>query len=50
MHEPHLLQLIRLPAVLSDLSTGPSEGANVPHLDHGGNEIRVEGARACAVG
>ena len=37
-------QLVDPPAILPDLSLGPSQGTDVTHIDHGGGEIRGERA------
>ena len=43
------LFLVDPPAVLPDLSAGPSQRRDVPHLDHPHHEVLEEGALAADV-
>lgn len=43
------IKLVNPSTILPDFSIGASERTNVSHLDHGGGEIRGEGARVGAV-
>jgi hypothetical protein len=45
----HIGLLVGLPAVAADLAVGPRERADVPHLNHGRDEVAREGAAVSRV-